>query len=54
MRMILICFLAAAGLALTFSVAALGQVTGGAVNGTVIDATGAVVPNVTVTLSNKG
>jgi hypothetical protein len=31
----------------------LGQVTGGAVTGTVLDATGAVVPNATVTLKSK-
>ncbi|MDQ3686531.1 MAG: TonB-dependent receptor [Acidobacteriota bacterium] len=47
------CFLIAAGLLLTFTVTTLGQVTGGAVTGTVLDATGAVVPNATVSLKSK-
>lgn len=46
-------FLAVSSLLLSLSLAAFGQVTGGAVTGTVLDSTGAVVPNATVTLRNK-
>ena len=45
--------LAAVGLLLALSAAAFGQLTGGQITGTVIDATGALVQNATVTVTSR-
>lgn len=46
-------FLALVVLLMTATVAAFGQTTGGSVTGVVLDTTGAVVPNATVTLRSR-
>jgi hypothetical protein len=51
-RKIVLCFLTVA-LTAMFAASALGQVTAGAVAGSVVDTAGAVIPNATVTLRNK-
>src|SRR5687767_4478409 len=53
MRSRLASIFVALGLIVVCAATSLGQATGGAVTGEVLDATGAVVPNATVTLRSK-
>src|SRR5580700_5043908 len=53
-RLLWISLLAVLGLGLVLSVPSLAQVSGGSITGTVTDPTGAVIPNATVTIVNRG